>query len=151
MGKKDQLFDIAVTLRTEGKTLAKIGERIGVSTNTLSKWFKNEGIEELRHMVETHPLSQIERVDRSITKIFIKIEQTDGEMTPAQIDSLSKLMKIRERLAKPGSDDLLRSVVVVCSKLAKFAEKYYENHEDRKTLGGLLKAFFTHVRKEMEM
>jgi transcriptional regulator with XRE-family HTH domain len=147
MAKKDQYLHDAMTLRMQGKTLKEIEALTGVSKNSLSQWFKEEGVDEIKDMLSSHPLRQVEKLDRKIEKVIDEIYKGD-DIPPGKADELAKLMKVRTALAGPGSEEYLRSVITVTGELARFASTYFDEDADRKKIARLLQAFYHKTKKK---
>ena len=148
MSKKGQHFQTAVTLRMKGATLEEISDLTGVSKNSLSKWFQDEGVDSLREMLSAHPLQQVEKLDRMIATKIDEVFQDGGNISPETSDSLAKLLKVRKQLAGESGDDYMRYSVIITRDLANFATKYFQDDSDRRKLAGLLKSFYKSIKKE---
>lgn len=77
-------------------TQKELAERVDVTENTMGKWCA-----EWRPLLAAHKSTQqevLERLDRQINKILEVAEKENRVATPAELDSIAKLNKTRERI-----------------------------------------------------
>lgn len=144
-GKKKNHLATALALRGQGATLEKISQLTGVSMNTLSKWFREEGIDQLLEKSGKNPICQAEKIDDMIARLIDEIYEKGGIPTPAQADAMKKLQSMRQGALK--SDDKPRMVALVFHDFIRYVGNYIESETERQAVFAACNRYLKYIEE----
>lgn len=143
--KKDLFYNEAQSLYTAGWKLEKISETLSVSLPTLRKWQAFGHWDRKRELVTEHPKLMGEAL-RGLVKQKVKnLLSNQEEINICNIEELSKIIGLIERLEEQAWDERA-AVVEVMSLFGNFVRRQVEEQQEMKLLVTLMKKFF----EEME-
>lgn len=145
-GKRDLYYAEAQSLYLAGKELKELQEIYPVSRQTLQRWHKEGQWEEKRRqaLVSPHWLGKAlkgilrEKTSRLLAK---------GDLTPGELDELTKLITLMERLGS-HSWDIRSAALEVMERFSEFLRGWLKDREEIQRFSNWMQEFFRKLEDE---
>lgn len=145
-GKRELYFEEAQSLFLAGKQLAEIRELLPVALQTLARWHKEGQWEEKRRQVPVSPRwlgEALKGILREKTgNILIR-----GDLKPQEVDELSKIVTLLDRLCSQGGD-IRAAALEVMDRFGEFLRHWVTDPEERNRISGRVQEFFRQLEEE---
>ena len=145
-GKKDLYWEEAQSLYLAGKTLEEIQELFPVSLLSLQKWHREGHWEEKRRQVLVSPRwlgEALKGLLREKTgRLLVK-----GDLKPQDLDELTKILTLIDRLCSQGWD-LRGASLEVMDRFSKFLQGWVTEAEELKIFTGHIQEFFRNLEND---
>ena len=145
-GKRELYGEDAQSLYLAGKDLEGIQELLPVSLVTLKRWHQEERWEEKRRQVPVSPrwLGEALRgiLREKAGRLIIK-----GDMKAPELDELSKIVTLIDRLCSQGWD-MRAAALEVMDRFIEFLRKWVKDQEELKQISYRVQEFFRQLEEE---
>lgn len=145
-GKRELYFEEAQSLFLAGKKLEEIGELLPVALQTLRRWHLEGQWEDKRRQVPVSPRwlgEALKGILREKTgKLLIK-----GDLKPQELDELSKIVTLIDRLCSQGMD-IRAAALEVMDRFSEFLRGWVTDQEELKRISQRVDEFFGQLEDE---
>ncbi len=128
------------------KTLTEIHELLHISLQTLSRWKQEGGWEEKKRAFLSSPRGAVEVMEEALLRKIEEIRKIHADdITPGQIDGLSKLVSMIQKMRRES--DPLGQAIAVFDEFSKFVKG---KEKDRRKLDWLytqMQEFFEQLKE----
>ncbi len=142
--KRDLYYKDAQSLFISGMDIGQIIKSIPVSPKTLKSWQSHGHWERKKELVTEHPKLLGEGL-KGLVRQKVKALLGSNELNSSNIDELSKLINLIERLEEQSWDERA-AVVEVMGLFGDFVRRQVKEREELRRLAKLIEKFF----EEME-
>jgi hypothetical protein len=145
-GKKDLYWEEAQSLYLAGKSLEEIQELFPVSLPSLQKWHREGHWEEKRRQVLVSPRwlgEALKGLLREKTgRLLVK-----GDLKPQDLDELTKILTLIDRLCSQGWD-LRGASLEVMDRFSEFLRGWVTDAEELKIFTARIQEFFRNLEND---
>jgi hypothetical protein len=145
-GKRDLYGEDAQSLFLAGKELAEIQQLLPVALVTLKRWHQEERWEEKRRQVPVSPRWLGEALKGILRekagRLIIK-----GELKAPELDELSKIVTLLDRLCSQGWD-MRAAALEVMDRFIEFLRRWVKDPEELKQISYRVQEFFWQLEEE---
>jgi hypothetical protein len=145
-GKRDLYYVEAQSSYLAGRELRELQEIYPVSQQTLQRWHKEGQWEEKRRQVLVSPRwlgKALQGILREKTcRLLAK-----GDLTPPELDELTKLITLIERLGS-HSWDIRSAALEVMERFSEFLRGWVKDREEIKRFSSWMQEFFRKLEDE---
>jgi hypothetical protein len=145
-GKRDLYFDEAQSLFLAGKELEEIRELLPVALTTLKRWQTEAQWEEKRRQVPVSPRWLGEALKGILREKTGKL-LARGDLKPQELDELTKIVALMDRLCSQGWDIRLAALEVM-DRFSEFLRTWVTDLEERKRITHRVQEFFRQLEGE---
>jgi hypothetical protein len=145
-GKRDLHFEEAQSLFLAGKELEEIAELLPVALPTLKGWHAEAKWDSKRRQV---PVSSrwlgeaLKGILREKTgKLLVK-----GDLKPPELDELSKIITLMDRLCSQGGD-IRAAALEVMDRFTEFLRRWVKDQDELKRISQRVEEFFRQLEDE---
>ncbi len=146
-GKRELYFEEAQSLFLAGKSLEEIGQLFPVALQTLKRWQQEGQWEEKRRQVPVSPRwlgEALKGLLREKTgKLLIK-----GDLKTKELEELSKLLTLIERLSSQGWD-IRAAALEVMDRFGDFLRRWVADPEELNRISQRMQEFFRRLEEEV--
>jgi transposase len=148
-GKRDLYLEEAQSLYLAGKSLEEIQELFPVALSTLQRWHKEGRWDEKRLQVLVSPRWLGEALKGLLREKTGRL-LIQGELKPQELDELTKILTLNERLCSQGSD-LKAASLEVMDRFSEFLRSWVTDAEEMKIITGRIQEFFRNLENDGEL
>ena len=145
-GKRDLYFDEAQSLYLSGKSLEEIQELFPVSLTSLQRWHREGHWDDKRRQVLVSPRwlgEALKGLLREKTgRLLVK-----GELKTPELDELTKILTLIERLCSQGFD-LKGASLEVMDRFSEFMRGWVTDPEELKIFTARIQEFFRNLEND---
>jgi len=145
-GKRELYFEEAQSLFLAGKGLEEIRELLPVALQTLRRWQRDGQWEEKRRQVPVSPRwlgEALKGILREKTGNLLR----KGDLKPQELDELSKIIMLIDRLCSQGWDIRAASLEVM-DRFSEFLRHWVTDQEELKRIFYRVQEFFRQLEEE---
>jgi hypothetical protein len=145
-GKRDLYYAEAQSSYLAGRELRELQEIYPVSRQTLQRWHKDGQWEEKRRQVLVSPRwlgKALQGILREKTSRLL----AKGDLTPPELDELTKLITLIERLGS-HSWDIRSAALEVMERFSEFLRGWVKDREEIKRFSSWMQEFFRKLEDE---
>ena len=147
-GKRDLYCEEAQSLYLAGKSLEDIQTSFPVSLPTLKRWHQECQWEEKRRQVPVSPRWLGEALKGILREKAGKL-LAKGDMKPQELDELTKIITVMDRLCSQGWD-IRAAALEVMERFSEFLRGWVKDPEELKRISGGMQEFFRKLEDESE-
>ena len=139
-GKRELYFEEAQSLFLAGRELEEIGQLLPVALQTLKRWHLEGQWEDKRRQVPVSPRwlgEALKGILREKTGNLL----ARGDLKPQELDELSKIITLIDRLGSQGQD-IRVSALEVMDRFSDFLRGWVTDPEERKRISQRVNEFF---------
>lgn len=145
-GKRDLYYTEAQSLYLAGRELRELQEIYPVSRQTLERWHQEGHWEEKRRQARFSPLwlgKALKGILREKTGRLL----AKGDLTPPELDELTKLITLIERLCS-NTWDIRSAALEVMERFSEFLRGWVKDREEIKRFSSWMQEFFRKLEEE---
>jgi hypothetical protein len=145
-GKREIYFEEAQSLFLAGKGLEEIRELLPVALQTLRRWQRDGQWEEKRRQVPVSPRwlgEALKGILREKTGNLLR----KGDLKPQELDELTKIITLIDRLCSQGWDIRAASLEVM-DRFSEFLRHWVTDQEELKRIFYRVQEFFRQLEEE---
>jgi len=145
-GKRELYFEEAQSLFLAGKGLEEIRELLPVALQTLRRWQRDGQWEEKRRQVPVSPRwlgEALKGILREKTGNLLR----KGDLKPQELDELTKIITLIDRLCSQGWDIRAASLEVM-DRFSEFLRHWVTDQEELKRIFYRVQEFFRQLEEE---
>jgi hypothetical protein len=145
-GKRELYFEEAQSLFLAGKELEEIGELLPVTLQTLKRWHQEGQWEDKRRQVPVSPRwlgEALKGLLREKTGNLL----ARGELKPQELDELSKIITLIDRLCSQGMD-IRAAALEVMDRFSDFLRGGVTDQEEIQRISHRVDEFFRQLEDE---
>jgi hypothetical protein len=148
-GKRDLYLEEAQSLYLAGKSLEDIQGLFPVARSTLQRWQREGRWDEKRLQVLVSPRWLGEALKGLLREKTGRL-LIQGELKPQELDELTKILTLIERLCSQGSDPKAASLEVM-DRFSEFLRGWVTDSEELKIITARIQEFFRNLEDDGEM
>ncbi len=145
-GKRDLYYAEAQSLYLSGKELRELQEIYPVSRQTLMRWHQEGQWEEKRRQALVSP-RWLGKALKGILREKTGRLLAKGDLTPPELDELTKLITLIERLCS-NSWDIRSAALEVMERFSEFLRGWVKDREEIKRFSSWMQEFFRKLEEE---
>ena len=145
-GKRDLYYAEAQSSYLAGRELRELQEIYPVSRQTLVRWHQEGQWEEKRRQVLVSP-RWLGKALKGILREKTGRLLAKGDLTPPELDELTKLITLMERLCS-NSWDIRSAALEVMERFSEFLRGWVKDREEIKRFSSWMQEFFRKLEDE---
>jgi transposase len=145
-GKRELHFEEAQSLYLAGKSLKEIQEMAPVGLSTLRRWQQESQWDDKRRQVPVSPRWLGEALKGVLREKTGKL-LAGGELKPAELDELAKIITLMDRLCSQGWD-LRAATLEVMDRFSEFLRTWVTDQEELNRMSQRMQEFFRQLEEE---
>ena len=145
-GKRELYYEEARSLYLSGKSIEEIGKMLPVALKTLKSWQKQGLWEEKRQLGLCSPRTLEEALKRILRQKTGRL-LAKGDLKTAELEELTKLITIIDRLGKQAGD-LKVAALEVMDHFGGFLRRQVQDSGELRRLSRLIQEFFQQLEQE---
>jgi hypothetical protein len=145
-GKRDLYYAEAQSLYLAGRELRELQEVYPVSRQTLQRWHQEGHWEEKRRQALVSP-RWLGKALKGILREKTSRLLAKGDLTPPELDELTKLITLIERLCS-HSWDIRSAALEVMERFSEFLRGWVKDREEIKRFSKWMQEFFRKLEDE---
>lgn len=146
LGKRDLYYAEAQSLYLAGRELRELQEIYPISRQTLQRWHREGQWEEKRRQALVSP-RWLGRALKGILREKTSRLLAKGDLTPPELDELTKLITLIERLCS-HSWDIRSAALEVMERFSEFLRGWVKDREEIKRFSSWMQEFFRKLEDE---
>jgi hypothetical protein len=145
--KRDLYWEDAQALYLAGKELEEINDMLPVTLNTLNCWHQEGQWEEKRRQVPVSPRWLGEALKGVLREKAGRILES-GELKTQEVDELSKIVILIDRLCSQGYD-MRAAALEVMDRFSDFLRNWVTDQEELKRISFRVQEFFRALEEDL--
>lgn len=145
-GKRDLYYAEAQSLYLSGRELRELQEIYPVSRQTLVRWHQEGQWAEKRRQARVSP-RWLGKALKGILREKTGRLLAKGDLTPPELDELTKLITLIERLCS-NSWDIRSAALEVMERFSEFLRGWVKDREEIKRFSSWMQEFFRKLEEE---